>query len=107
MTDFDAELRQQLSLLHNELSEIKGAIYGPERTPYFGLLPRVEQAEGRITTLQQIQDSFVADQKQQADRSAKREQRRVRISAAVLATFGAILSGIVVQLFVLIIGAGP
>lgn len=104
--DVNDELTQQLNALLGEVKEVKSALYGPERTPYFGLLPRVEQAEEKIRALQSIQDTFVADQERENQAQAKREQVRSRVIVVVLTTFGAVLSGIVVQLFVLIFG-GP
>lgn len=103
---FEETVTTQLRELRQEIADLRDLVHGRPSVGWTGVLSRIENNEKRIADMSKIQDSFIRDREAEREAAEKREKFRGRVFVAVLATFGAILSGIVIQLFVLISSAG-
>lgn len=103
---FDQTLHAHLSAIQRELSELRDVIRGRPDIGWQGVLARVESSEKQVATLKEVQESFLRDRDAERARTEKRDASRTRITATVLTVFGAILSGIVIQLFVIMVNSG-
>lgn len=109
----DTTIQGQLQDIHRELAHVRDFLQGRPDMGWPGVLVRIQETEKRVDSLAEIQESFIRERdaaaKKLADEVAierehhsKREKARARVQAAVLTVFGTVLSGIMVQLFVLL-----
>lgn len=103
---WDATIAAQLDAVRKDLADLRDLVRGRPDVGWHGILSRIEAQEARVNTLKEVQDSFVRDRDKERQEMERRESSRVRVQNIMFTVFGAIMSGIVVQLFVLIANSG-
>lgn len=104
--DFEAFVRAKVSYLESELTDISNYLHGPDKSPQFGVMKRLEGAETKLSDIKETQDMFVRNHNAQLEAQKKKENSRNKVQAWALTVMGAIMAGIVVELFVLIMSLG-
>lgn len=97
-------LREEVNRLRGIIDDLKSVVFGPRHMQYQGLTERLRSVEEQMTSVKKVQDTFIDEQKRIKEEKDKKDRFRARMQVAVLSSFGAVLAGIVVELFVLIIG---
>lgn len=104
--DFDRSLQTNLTRICKDLSDIKDAVYGKPQAGWRGIITRVEETEKRVATIKEIQDAFTRDHERATKEQTARDKIRNRFYGLALTIVASILTGIVIQLFVLITTKG-
>lgn len=105
-----AVLQSQIENLSHDLYNLKIAVQGSAdwRLPSLSdritntentLLERIRSIEKQVSSLQEVQDAWIAEEKRKKATQEKREKLRNIILTSVLSFFGTTLAGIIVLLF--------
>lgn len=103
---FNSTFQSQLDAISKELGEVRDVIYGRPQAGWQGVVVRVEETEKRVGSMKEVQESFIRDQQREKEEQLKRDRVRNRLYTFALTLIAGILTGIVVQLFILIAGGG-
>jgi hypothetical protein len=95
----DSTIAEQIACLRREVKDLTSIVSGRLDIGLVGIRERVENLTGRLTSLESIQQSFMAERRNEKLADEKRERSRVRVQVAVLGAVGATLSGVLLLLF--------
>lgn len=104
---FEDVIRAQLDGMSKDLADLRDLVRGRPEFGWPGVVLRIENSERQIAALKEVQDGFIRTREQEQKARDAKDKVRTRLQVAVLGVFGSVLSGILIQLFVVLSQLGP